>query len=545
MKLNKLWNIEDNFTITKAAIIVGFFTLVTKFLAIYRERLFGETFGQDRILDTYFSAFRIPDFLTNLLILSTLSVVFLPVFSGLLATDKKRAMAVVNIVLNWTVIGVGFISLVLFLFSRPLVHILVPGFSAEYFNTTLRLTRLFLISPVIFAASTVFGGFLNANKKFLAASFAPILYNLGIIFGVIFLYPKYGIMGLGYGVIFGALTQLFIQLLFAKRGGYIWLPALNIRNENVQKIIRLYLPRILSFDLSNVTLLLGTILGSFLLEGSIAALNQAYNLEAVPVGIFAYSLALAVFPPLSEFYATHNEEMFVSTLQKVLRQLFFFMIPITVLMLLYRAFIVRLILGFGKFDWNDTITTFSILGIFSFSLLTQSLTTVLSRAFFARQNTKTPVFINLTCIILNLVFGVLLGRVFGIYGLAAAFSLSSIINALLLFMNLRGDLEKNNRQADSLLTNFDAQLWNSLIRVLFASFLMGLTSYFLIYAVEPFVNTKTVVGILTQVAASGSMGFLVYIIAGHFLRLQESQIIMDFLEKFLYSFKNLAKIDNR
>lgn len=541
---NKLKTLEDKFTVTKAAVIVGVFSLLAKFLAIYRERLFGETFGQDRILDTYFSAFRVPDFITNLLVLSTLSVAFLPVFAGLLTYDKKKAVKTANAVLNLASLGVGAVSLLLLVFSRQLTKILIPGFSQDYFEITLKLTRLFLLSPVIFAASTVFGGYLNANKKFLIASFAPLLYNLGIILGVIFLYPKFGIMGLGYGVIIGALAQLAVQISAAASGGFRWMPLLGLKDEATIKIAKLYLPRILAFDLSNVTLLLGSVLGSFLAEGSITALNQAYNLEAVPVGIFAYSLALAMFPPLSEYYALGDEKKFLQTLLKILRQLLFFMVPITVLMLLYRAYIVRLILGFGKFDWKDTVTTFTILGIFSLSLLTQSLTTVLSRAFFARQNTKIPVIVNIISIIFNLIFGAILGKTYGIYGLAAAFSISSVINACLLFIIMRRRLGRKNT-SPVWLKNFDSELFSSLLKIVFSSLFMGITCYIFIYALEPFFNTKTAFGILAQSSASGALGVAVYLACGHALDLQESKLALDFLKKFLESARGAAKIDNR
>lgn len=545
--LKKLASLEDNFTITKAAVIVGLLTLLTKFLAIYRERLFGATFGQDRILDTYFSAFRVPDFITNVFILSTLSVAFLPIFTELLTKDRQRALQVANTVLNWICLIIGALCLVLLAVSTPLTKILVPGFSPEYFQNTLNLTRLFLISPLIFAVSTVMGGYLNSHKKFLITSLAPILYNLGIISGVIFLYPRFGIQGLGYGVICGAAAQLLIQIWYSLRNGYAWRLNFKITGD-VKKIISLYLPRLLAFDLSNITLLLGTILGSYLVEGSIASLNQAYNLQAVPVGVFAFALALAAFTPLSEYYAVGNEKKFALTLLKVLRQIMFFMVPMTVLMLLYRAYIVRLVLGFGKFSWDDTVRTLTVLGIFSFSLLTQSLTTILSRAFFARQNTKIPVAINVLCLGVNLVAGMFLaewpgrdGQPLGIYGLAAAFVLASSVNALLLFAVMRKTLAKVLQSAlPGLLIRFEKELWVTLLKIILASVAMGLICYLLIYLLgnSNLIKTNTVIGIFLQSGISGAAGIITFLATGHYLRLEETKIAVDFLRKFLYTFNS-------
>ncbi|MCL5666683.1 MAG: murein biosynthesis integral membrane protein MurJ [Patescibacteria group bacterium] len=529
--------LENNFSISSAAFIIGFFSLLTKFLALYREKLFASTFGQNRILDAYFSAFRIPDFITNLLILSTLSVAFLPVFTELLTKDKKKAEETANYTFNATMLAVAAICLALLIFSGYLTKKLVPGFDGQSFYNTLKLTRLFLLSPLLFTVSTLLGGILNAQKKFLVTSIAPALYNLGIIGGVIFLYPKFGIMGLGYGVILGAVAQVAIQWAAVFKYGFAWHWGINWANRHFKKIAALYIPRIFTFDLSLVTLMLGTILGSQMAAGSIAALNQAYNLEAVPIGIFAFSLALASFPVLSEYYATKNPQAFLKTLLATVQQILFFMVPISVLMLVMRAYIVRLILGYGNFTWQDTIRTFNVLGIFSFSLFSQSLTTFFSRAFYARQNTKTPVIINLAAIGLNIILTLVLSRRFGVEGITAAFTISSIFSALALFAAIRHVLAKeqygelSGHQATK---NFDKALAWSTVKIVIASLAMGLASYGLIYLVEPLVNTRTVIGILVQSGMASLVGIGVYLGIGKLLKLNEVEYFIDLFRKILY-----------
>jgi putative peptidoglycan lipid II flippase len=192
-------NFELSFSISKAAGIVGFFTLASRLMGLVRDRLFASTFGAGDALDSYYAAFRIPDFVFNLLILGTLSVAFIPIFSELLLKDKQKAYKTANSVLNATFFGMAALCFVLFIFSSQLTKALVPGFHDAKFQETLLLTRIFLISPVIFTLSNVFTSILNAQKKFIAVGLAPILYNAGIIFGLLYLYPHYGMKGLGYG----------------------------------------------------------------------------------------------------------------------------------------------------------------------------------------------------------------------------------------------------------------------------------------------------------------------------------------------------------
>ncbi len=523
--IKKLWILENNFSLFKAAFIIGFFSLITKLFAIYRLQVFGSTFGQDRLLDTYYSAFRIPDIITNLLVLTTLSIAFLPIFTDLSTKSEEQANELANTILNSAILSIGFLALVFLILSKPLTHYLVPGFSEEHFKATLNLTRLFLISPLIFAASTVFGGILNAKKQFLITSFAPILYTLGVISGAKLFYPRFGIVGLGYGVIAGAFAQMLIQFFVALRYGYSWNLKLNFRNESIRKFFSLYIPRILSLDLVQVTLLLGSIIGSTLVAGSITALNQAYDLQSTPLGIFAYAIALASFPVLSEYFALKNELLFLQTLQKTISQVLFFMLPISILTLLFRAHIVRLILGFGKFTWEDTIMTFTILGIFSFSLWSQSITILLSRAFFARQNTRIPVAINLLSLGLNLGLGVFLGRTYGVYGLTAAFVLASICNAVLLFTILRRILNRTVVQKEAL-HNFDRELASTIIKIMGASLIMGLVGYASLYFFEPLLNNRTVFGLFMQAGASGSLAVIAFLVSASYFELPQAKKIL-------------------
>jgi len=521
-------NFENSFTVSKAAFIVGFFTLASRLVGLLRDRLFASHFGAGDILDVYYAAFRVPDFVFNLLILGTLSIAFIPVFSELLLIDKQKAYRTANTILNSTLLLMGVVCFGLFLFVKPLTKLFVPGFPADKLADTIQLTRLFLISPVIFTLSNVFTSILNAQKKFLIVGLAPVLYNLGIIFGLLVLYPKYGLIGLGYGVILGALLHLFIQVPEAIALGFRWQAVLDFKDAAFKKMTKLFIPKIFGLDNSQVSLLIGSIIGSFLASGSIAILNLANNLQAVPLGIFALSISVASFPVLSEAYAQKDTGAFLNILSKSLVQILFFIIPIAVAILLLRAHIVRLVYGAGNFSWEDTTLTYKTLGIFALSLFSQSLAPLLSRSFYARQNTIIPVIINSFTMVLNALLAYIFGKTYGVIGIAVGFTLASIFNALALFIALhyflRNDVDKK------VLKQFDFGIFEQIGKIAAAALAAGLTIYGALYAIERFVNTRTVLGLLIQAGIAGIVGGAIYLLTASSLRLTQAKKLLAYIK---------------
>ncbi len=316
------------------------------------------------------------------------------------------------------------------------------------------------------------------------------------------------------------------------RSAFYLKPQWQISDPAVKKFWKLYLPRIFAVDLAVFSLLISTFIASKLESGSIAIFTLAMNLLSIPVSIIALSLATAVFPALSESFAEGKEPQFLNMLKKTLVQVFYFMIPLTVLMLVFRAQGVRLYLGHGNFTWNNTILTFNALGVLTFSLLGQSLTPLLARAFFSRQNTQTPVIINLISLVLNAALAFGLGSAYGIMGIAAAFAIASSFNALSLFVVLRLRLRKSSLAPD-MLKQFDAELLMVVGKILLASIAMGLVSYAGLHLIAPHVNTATNLGLLIQAGLSAIVGLIVFFAASSWLNLRESKIILDFFKKVL------------
>ncbi len=534
--IKQLKAFEKNFSVPKAAAIVGFFALLSRVVGLVRDRLFSSHFGLGDTLDIYYAAFRIPDLVFNLLILGTLSVAFIPIFTELLITDKDKAYKTANSVLNFSFLLMSGVCLILIILAKPITHLLVPGFSGSKFNDTVVLTRVLLLAPIIFTASNIFSSILNSQKKFIIANVAPIMYNTGIIFGLLVLYPKFGLYGLGWGVILGALLHLLVQIPEAVHFGYYWQAVLNLRDPAIKKILKLFLPRILGVDISQVSLLIGSIVGSLLATGSISAFNLANNLQTVPLGVFAISTAVAVFPLLSELYAKKNEEDFTKSLGKAISQILFFMIPFTILLLLFRAHIVRLAFGTGKFNWDDTILTFNTLGVFSISLFAQGLTPLLARAFYARQNTKTPVIVGLFTMLIDALLAYWLGihsytirllddnltfKTGGAAGMATAFSIASIFNAIVLFVIMYRRLQKNLGEHSQTIKTFNETLLESILKITITSLFMGVAGYAALNILAPLFNTHTVLGLLAQSGCAFIFAAAIFYAVGSYLNLPQ------------------------
>lgn len=526
----KIQQFESTFHIGHATILIAVFTLLSRIAGFLRDVLLASRLGLSTGSDAYFTAFRLPDLVYNLLILGTLSVAFIPVFSEYLVKDKSKAFRIASSVMNISALGMACICLIILIFTDPLTKFIAPGFSVEQTELTVKLTRLMLISPLIFTISSVFSSVLVSMKKFLIVNLAPLLYNLGIIVGIVFFLPRFGMTGLAYGVILGALLHLCIQIPEALRYGFRWKPIIDYSDKGVQKIAKLFLPRVLGIDNSYINLIIVSVIGSTLLTGSITAYNYATNIQTVALGMFALSSAVAVFPLLSEYFAKHQIEQFINSLRHTIIRVLFFIIPFSILLLLLRAHIVRLLLGYGNCDWNCTITTFNTLGVLALGLVSQSLIPIFARAFYARHNTKTPVIIGFVGMVINGVFSYYLSNGLGIVGVALGFVIACTIQSIILFVFLHRNLEKES-DAKEVMHVFSSSLITLSSKILLSSLIMGLFTYTTLYLFAPILNTRTVVGIFAQSAIASATGGIVYLWLTYHFQIRESQTIVSYIKK--------------
>lgn len=500
--LKKIFSHQTN-SVTTAAILVAFSSLFSRFLGVVRDRILAGQFGAGDTLDVYYAAFRIPDLIFNLLVLGALSAGFIPLFTGLLKNEKSpennpEAWRLVNNVINMLALGLVAVSALCIIFARPLAHAFAPGFSAEKLDATVNLTRIMFLSPFFLGLSGVIGGVLQSFKRFLVYSFAPIAYNLGIIAGAIWLTPIWGTYGLAWGVVIGAFLHFAIQLPTAVQLGFKYRPSLDLGDASVRKLGRLMVPRTMSLAISQIDLLVSTAIATTLTAGSLTVFNLANNVQSFPIGIFGISFATAVFPILSA--KAKDRRGLVETFSNTQRQILFFIIPSTMLIWVLRAQIVRVLFGWGQFNWEDTVLTIEALTFFSFSLFAQASIPLLVRMFYARQNSKHPFYIGLFSVLVDIVLSLVFSRIWGVAGIALAYSVANIFNYLLLWFVL-------SRQLDGL---DGGKIIISSSKFVASGLMAMLAAWYMKIAILPFINMQTGWGVFTQGVLAGAFGLLVY-----------------------------------
>lgn len=514
-------------TVTGGAILIATASLASRVLGLFRDRLLSSRIGPGDTLDSYYVAFRLPDFLFNILILGALSSAFIPVFIELWhkahedGEEPSRAWHLVNNLMTVFLVMLAALAVLGIIFAPQIVPIFAPGFRGTTLHESIVLTRIMLLSIFFFGASNIISSVLNSLKRFFAFAFAPVFYNVGIIVGILFLYPAFGYAGLGWGVVIGALLHLLVQLPAARNLGYRFTWEFSAKQQAVRRVFRMMLPRTLGLGAVQLDQTVSTMIASTLAAGSVSIFALATNLASVPISLFGISLAIASFPVFSEYLAAKEHERFVFEFSKVFRRVLYFTVPISVLFLLLRAHIVRVVLGAGMFDWNDTYLTAQALGFLSLSLFAQGLIPMLARSFYAMQDTATPVKISLIAVVMNIVGGLTLGPRMGVEGLALSFSIASTAQMLLLLIMLRVRLGPLD----------DARILNSTLKIIVASAVMAVIVWIMLRFFALGINNRTFVGILMQGAGAGIVGILVYMATTMLFRFDEVNLIRQWMSK--------------
>jgi putative peptidoglycan lipid II flippase len=527
---NKILNGKPTNSVAAAAVIIAVAGIASRVLGLFRDRILAAEFGAGDTLDVYYAAFRIPDLVYNLLVLGALSAAFIPVFTSLHSTEREGdGWKLASGILNLQTIAVFLISGAFALFAPWILHIITPGFSDDKLAMTATFSRIMFLSPVFLGISAIFGGVLISFKKFLIYSLAPIFYNVGIIIGVLFFVPMIGPIGLAWGVVLGAGFHMLTQYPAAKHSGFKYLPMSFsiLKDQHIRKVVRLMIPRALGIAVNQVNLLIITIFASTLAAGSLTIFTFANNIQATPIGLFGSSFAIAVFPILSALAAKDNKKDFLENFSKTLRQILFFIIPLSIVLIVLRAQIVRVILGAGKFDWEDTILTFQTLGLLSLSLFAQALVPLLTRSFYALHNTKTPFYIALASEAVNIILVLLLIRPYGVFGLAIAFSAASVVNMAFLSIYLKKYFKNQTV----------ARIYSWVVRIIIISAVTGFFIQMVKYGMDHLVNIDTFFGIFSQLVVSCAAGLLVFIGLCYFFNIEEFHYFKHSLKRRLLRVK--------
>jgi len=514
---------SESKTIVGAATIVGVLSFVSRIIGLVRDRILAGEFGAGNVLDVYYAAFKVPDFLFSLIVTGAISASFIPMFVKYFyeGGGKEKAWKLMNNTLHLVVAAMILLSVILLIFAGPLATVVAPGFPLPKQMDVASFMRVMFLAQVILGGSVVLGSALQGMKRFALYSLAPILYNVGIIIGALWFVDILGPIGLAWGVVLGAFLHFLVQLYGALGAGYAYKWSFQWKDKDTQKILRLAGPRVLGIGISQVNFLMYTIIATTLAVGSVTIFQFAYNIQFFAVGIIGISYAIAVFPTFSEYLAKKDFDSFRYIFSSTVRQVLFFMIPAMILFLIVRAQIVRVVVGAGQFDWAATIMTADTLAFFTFSFVPQALVFILARAFFALHDTVTPLTAGVTAAILGLVSAMWLSGEFGVIGLAMAYTISAIVNAALLWVPLRqkvGSLDEER-----------------ILQTLFKITTAGVAGAVVMQALKPavvgVVSLTTFWGVFSQGFVAGGAGILVYVVIAKLLGTEELEVIIAGMRK--------------
>ncbi len=532
---------------------MGCFTLLSQILALFRDRAIAHFIGPSLELDAYYAAFRVPD-LIFISIASLASITVLIPFivekmNGDQVTDGARKLLndVFTVFLG-TMIAVSVIAFVL---MPHLVSFITPGFVPLMQAKVVLFSRIMLLSPILMGLSNLFGTVTQLFRKFFIYSLSPIFYNFGIILGVILLYPIFGITGLVLGVVLGAFMHFAIQAITSRYCGFSQKLSFSINFGDIKRVALISLPRTLGLALNNIAEISMTVFASFLAVGSISIFNFSFNLQSVPLAIVGVSYAVATFPTLARSISEGRHDHFNQHLRASARSIVFWSIPATFLFIVLRAQIVRVILGSGHFSWNDTRLVAACLAIFSVSVLAQGMISLVSRAYYAKGETKRPLVLNFICSALIIVFAYLLMKVFENFAffryfiesllkvddipgteilmLPLAYSAGTILNFVLHWIYVKKDF----MPTESFITK-------TFFQSLGASFFIGVVSYIGLNIFSPIFGTTTGWGVFLQGFISGILGICAGFLVLYLLKSEELKDLMNTLKSKFWRAKVLV-----
>lgn len=502
--LLKLLNGEIK-NINWASLTLAFFTLISAIFGLLRNNMLATRFGAGDELDIYYTAFRIPDLVFNLLFFGAISAGFIPLFNKEFSRNKEESWEMVSNLINAIILIMIIFTFVLFILMPKFVSLIAPGFNQNKIELAIMLSRIMLIQPILLGISSIFSGIVQSFHKFLTYSLAPILYNLGIIMGITFFAPKYGIFGVGYGVILGAALHFLIQLPAVLKSGFRYKFILNFKLESLKQMFKISIPRSLDLFIGQLNLVAVNIFASFLAVGSLAVFNFSRDLMNFTIGIFGISFATASFPIFTKLIAENNIEELKKLLNKITLKILFFLIPIAGFFIVFKTQIVQLILGYGNFNLEDTLLTIETIKFLSLSLIGLGLLPLFLRVFFSFSDSKTPLYVSFLAFIFGIFLMFIFSKYFGIAGLALSITVSSIFEIILLMIIL----EKRIKWLA--LEEFVGSLATIIIKSVI-SLILGFLSLKLLLLFMP---AKTTLNIFTQTFASTSITALIYLLLNY------------------------------
>lgn len=521
----------------EAAYLLAFFAFASQILALVRDKLFAYSFGASHILDLYYASFRIPDVIYATIASTVAASILVPFLVRESEVGKDRVKYFVDNVFSVFFVAVIIVSIVVWFLLPYLVPKFLPGFAQDKdLGLLIGATRIMLLSPILLGISNFLASITQMYNRFLIYALSPLLYNLGIIIGILFLYPTFGLYGLSYGVIIGAFLHMAFQAPYVFSQKLFPRFSFKIDWNAIREVILVSFPRTVTLASTEIAKFFLIAVATVMGEGAVSIFNFSWNLQSVPLAIIGVSYSSAAFPTLARLFSSKNVSKYVDHMALTAKHIIFWSMPVMVLFIVLRAQIVRTILGAGKFDWQDTRLTAAMLALFTISVVGQSLILLFVRAYYAEGKTKKPLYVNVASMVSIIGLAYLFKKLFVIYptfllfisalfkvedlsgsvilGLALAYTLGVMMNAILLWCLFHNDYG-----------GFKGRFTLPVLKTLFQSFcawvIGGYVSYWGLQAFSFFFDLHTVLGIFSQGFFAGIVGIIIAICMLKLLKSQE------------------------
>jgi putative peptidoglycan lipid II flippase len=510
--------------LAKAGLVVSGAFLISRILGWIRYLLIVNTLPTKDV-DTFLAAFRIPDTIFQLVAAGALSSAIIPIVSALLASnEEQRAFRVVTTVTNLMLAALLLLGSIVLVLAPWIVPAITPGFPPDQIEQEVELTRIMLLSPLFLALGAMATSLLNAHGRFPASAIAPIVYNLAIIGGTLLLGPAFGVTGVAVAVVLGSVGHLLVQLPSVYRLGYRYAFHVDRHDPQARRAFALMAPRAIGLGATQVTFIVVTAVASTLAAGSVTAFNNAFLLLQIPLGVIGVPLGIVVLPTLSRSAAAGRAIEYAGLVSRALRLLVFVMLPIAGLGIVLRNEVAELLFGRGQMSTSTVDATAATLGAFLLGLAAHSMIAVLARAFYAQQDTKTPVIAGLVSVALDCVLAVALAEPLGLAGIGLAIAIGAWVEAAILLVVLRARVPELELRPVGLVG----------IRSLIATIVASVAAVALngglaiVGSTEPGVLALTI-----RMTIVAGIGLGVYVLLAHALRIPELPSIVGIMADML------------
>ena len=424
-------------TLARAGLIVSGAFFVSTILGWVRLVVIVNSGLAGTDLDAFFSAFRLPDLVFQLVAAGALSSAVIPVVSNLVATDQTaRAWRVVSTIANLMLAALLVLAVIVFVAAPVVIPWITPGFGPEMWAQIVDLTRIMILGPIFLALGSLATSVLNARGRFAASVIAPIVYNLAIIGAAWFLVPAWGVTALAIGVVAGSVAHLLVQLAPLRALGFRYDRQIDLQDPEARQTLKLLAPRALGLGVTQITFVVMTSLATTMGVGAVTAFNVAFTLLQVPIGVIGVPLGVVVLPSLAREAAVGRLTEFAALVSRAIRLILFVMVPLTGVSIVLSRDVVRLLFGYGRFDDAAIDLTGATLSAFLLGLTAHSLIAVLARAFYARQDTRTPVAAAILAVVANTTLAVVFAGPLGLPGLGLAIAVAAWLETIVLFVLL-------------------------------------------------------------------------------------------------------------